>query len=618
MGEQQQLRARYEEIMQWINPPWDPVSKRVDPRPEAATPDKPRGYGIHVDQVSQVCMRWSVLEMGAMPTFRVKPPYVEPALPIPGEPPEQEAARRRTKDIEALQARNKSTQMENLVDEWQSPVNAALHRTLLWASWAKRAFGVAVLRTGWDPVEKIPTCELIENPSQVYRGWTRRDGRRMLQWVNVAEQMSPEEARYRFDIPIPTRADGTVDMAGWAGPDSGALDARPEQQGTVNSMIWAEEYWELQREPGLAPKVVMALIVGGRVIDGPHTYPWRRLPFRVVENEHIPTYQHSKSTAEAMIPLNHAYDDMLDRQHKVIEFEAGPRYKGLNMFHTKDEVSVPGPFQMIPLREGEDIVQIDTRVDFFPTQLHANELKESVYDSTGLTPIAWGRSPNAQTSGRALSAEWRAVELPLASAIINWTPEIIDIYRDWFDFAEEYDDEVRDLVKDYRRFQLIWEPLDIRDATERTLDVIQRLQNNIIDPELAMELTGIENPEEVMARIKAYLVDPIYNPLRYQQLLILKQLTLQIQMQEAEMAAMQEQQGAQQPQQGQQPQPSGVPAGQMPAPGQGPVTEAQNQPGMSPNGGGLPVEVGLLSRTPLEGGSGNQITATVGSGIPIG
>ena len=75
------------------------------------------------------------------------------------------------------------------------------------------------------------------------------------------------------------------------------------------------------------------------------------------------------------------------------------------------------PGNIIPLREGEDIQQIDTRVDFWPAQVHSDELKESLYFSSGLTPIAWGMSPNAQTSGRALSAEWRAVELPLASRL---------------------------------------------------------------------------------------------------------------------------------------------------------------------------------------------------------
>jgi len=624
MGEQQQLRSRYEEVMQWANPPWDPVSKRVNPRPERATPDR-RSDQIHVDQVSQVLMRWSVLEMGELFDFRVEPEYVPQPVQEYNQDPQKTAADREIYNIDRLRTQAHAEGMENVTNEWIE--NANLHRTLLWAAWAKRAFGVAVLRTGWDDLADEPTCELLENPSQVYRGWTKLYGRRMLSWVNVAEAMSPDEANRRFSAGLPIASDGMVDWSSWgyASMEQGDLDQRPEQQGTVGAMIWVEEYWELQRERG---RVMTSFIVAGKIVDGPHYYDWKRLPFRVVENEHIPTYQHSKSTAESMIPINAAYDDMLDRQHTVIEFESGPRYKGLNMYHSQDDVDVPAPFQMVPLREGEDIIQIDTRVDFFPTQLHANELKESTYDTTGLTPIAWGRSPNAQTSGRALSAEWRAVELPLHAALINWTPEILDILRDWWDFAEQYMAEAQRVGQGYRRFKLKWQPLDVRDASERTLDVIQRLNANLIDPETAIEELGYENSSEIMARIKVYLVDPVYNPLRYQQYLVLKQLSQQIEIQQMQLDAVKQQQGqqAQGQQQGQQ---QGQPSTSQPPPGapQGQAAEYMNQPGQTPEGGGspggIPVETGILSRTPLEGGSGNQITATVGGapgggGIPVG
>lgn len=607
-SDQAQLRERYEEVMRWANPPWDAETRMINPRVETATPGRLGEPKIHVDLVSQVVMRWAVLELGNMPTIRVEPKFTAP--PIPEDDPQREVTQRKLYNLDRAIAQLQSTQMENLISEWSGEAN--LPRTLLWAAWAKRAFGVAILRTGWDEIDKLPTVELLENPSQVYRGWTKRYGRRRLSWVSVAEEMAPEEANARYGSRIPIGDDGNVLWSAWLGtPESGNLETRPEQSSEAGRMVWVDEYWELDRKEN--KPVMNALIIAGRVIDGPNRYPWKRLPFRVVENEHIPTYMHGKSTAETMIPINSAYDDMLDRQHRVIEFESGPRYKGLNMYHSGDQVSVPNPGELLPLREGEDIQQIDTRVDFFPTQLHAQELQESTYKATGLTPIAWGMSPNAQTSGRAMSAEWRAVELPLAYALTNWTPEILDVARDWFDFAEEYNADVKKIAKGYRRFRVLWEPLDIRDATEKTLDIIQRLQANIMDPETAMERTGIENPDEVMAKVKAYLTDPIYNPLRFQQYLVLKQLTVQIQMQEMQLQAAQGQVQQQQAASGQ-----GTPADQgQAAAGQqaqgpaGPVGPAQNQPGQSPAGGGLAIDTGILSRTPLEQGSGNQLTAAI-------
>ena len=81
MGDQQQLRARFEEVMRWVNPPWDPVSRRVDPRPEAATASRDGVNIFHVDQVGQVVTRWAALQAAAAPIFRCKPPPTPPPVP---------------------------------------------------------------------------------------------------------------------------------------------------------------------------------------------------------------------------------------------------------------------------------------------------------------------------------------------------------------------------------------------------------------------------------------------------------------------------------------------------------------------------------------------------------
>jgi hypothetical protein len=617
MSDQQQLRARYEEVMRWINPPWDPVSMRVDPRPERATAARQGQNLLHIDKVGQVVTRWAALEAGAMFIFRCKPPVVHP--PVDSGDPGKFAQDRKKYDIDRAIAQNTSTQVEEQTQDWMDVNN--LHRTLLWACWSKEAFGKAILRSGWDDTDGIPTVELLENPSQVYYAWTKRYGRRRLAWALVVDQMSPEEANARFDLQVPLDTTGAVDLGSWTGTfDMGDMDQRGEQQAEVNRYVFAEEFWELTFDDDPARAVRYALIVAGRVVEGPYYYPWKRLPFHVLENEHIATYSHGKSVAEAAIAINEAYDDMLDRQAEVINFESGPRYKGLNMANSGDEVDIPDAFSLIPLGEGQDIQQIDTRVDFFPTQLHATELKDAEYKATGLTPVAWGMSPNAQTSGRALSAEWRAVELPLTVRLVNMTPDIKDVMFSWWDYAEANRDQFKKVAKGYRRFEVLWIPVDIRDQTEKTLDIIQRLNANLVDPETAIEETGKQNVDEIMAKIKAYLMDPIYNPLRYQQYLTLQQLELQIRQtelqiqQQEQMTAAAAAQGAPAP--GAQPAPgdlqaqgtnAAAQAAQGPA---GPITEANNQ------AGGLPIDTSILSQTPLEGGIGNRAIVGLGGQSP--
>lgn len=632
------LRLRYEEVMRWVNPPWDAETRRLDPRPEEATPARDGRGKIHIDLVGQAVDRWAVLEAGAPPTIRVIPPYVSPPDPTEDDPA-QMYANRRLYEIDAQIAQTKSTQMENTTRDWMRDID--FHRTWLWATWAKNAFGKSILRAGWDTEVKLPTLELLENPSQVAYAWTKRYGRRQLAWVMVIDQMLPAEAAARFGLDLPLDDDGYLDFGSWTGAENvGEMDIREEQADALNRMLWVEEYWELDRsdrddddDPEVGTGNVLAVLsVAGRVIEK-RRFPWRRLPFFVNEDAHIATYMHGRSTAERLIGINAAYDDMLTRQQEVIDFESGPRYKGLNMGNSGDEIEMPGPFELLPLREGEDIQQIDTRVDFYPTQAHAEELRQAKYHSTGLTPIAWGMSPNAQTSGRALSAEWRAVELPLAAKLINAGPEVRAIVGLWWDFAEQYHEEFRELAEGYRRIEVIWEPLDIRDASERTLDTIQLLNANLVDPETAMQKVGIENADEVMSRIKAYLVDPVYNPLRYQQYLILQQLAIQIQ--QAQLQLIQMQQGMGLP-----PTPPPSPGGALPADplmkqiaetaqqGQnaagvaaqgpaGPVTEAMNQPGMAPGGGGEPmVDTSILSQTPMQGGVGNRAIVRGGSPEP--
>jgi hypothetical protein len=636
-GEQMLLRARYETIMQWVNPPWDPISQQVDPRPDMATAERDGRSKLHVDLTNPAVDRWAVLQAGAPVVFRCKPPYVD--LPVPSDDVKTDALNKKKYDIDRMIAQEVSSRIENRTQDWIDANN--LNRTLLWAVWAKEAFGKSILRVGYDDQEKIPTAELLENPSTVYYGWDRRYGRRKLAWVAVVEELSALEANRRYGLDMPIDDEGSLRLASWTGLfDQGDMDQRPEQDQTNQRWITAMEYHELIPDPADPKKTVAScsIIVAGRIVEGPHVYPWSKLPFLVLENQHIPTWQHGKSTAEVIIPINAAMDDMLTRQREVIDYESGPRYKGLNMLNSSEEVSVPPPFQMIPLREGEDIAQIDTRVDFFPSELHGNQLYEGIHRGTGLTPIAWGMSPNAQTSGRAMSAEWRAVELPMTGKLVNLSPEVKDLTILWWDIASAYDDETKRLGSfakkegasaPYRRFEALWVPLDIRDKTEKTQDVIQRVQAFLLDPETAIEELGHQNGDEIMARIKAYLVDPIYNTLHYQQLLTLQQLELQIRQQELEVSMMEQQaaaaQGEQQagpPAPGGQPSPGDLAAQGQNAAGQaaqgpaGPVGEGDNQPGMSPGGGGLPLDTSILSQTPLSGGIGNRVVVPLGGEGP--
>jgi hypothetical protein len=638
-GDLQNLRVRCEEVMRWVNPPWDPMTQRQDPRPEAQSAYRAGRAKIHTDLVSQVVDRWASLQAGVPFIFRCKPPFIAPPIDNPNDP-EATDENRKLYEIDRAEAQIHTSSIESQTTDWMLDNNFA--RTWLWANWSKEAFGKAIIKSGWDPDLQAPTAELYENPSTVAYGWSKRYGTRRLSWVSVFDQLDPSEVYRRFGIGIPVDASGYVDLGSWTGSiDNSDMDTRIEQSGALNRMVTVEEYWEwvpggwnddsdeddTTVTPGYAR---FAFIIAGRVIED-HEYKFlKRLPFHVLENSHVPTYMHGKSTAESAISINSAYDDLLTRQHEVIEFESGPRYLGIGMKNA-DDVDIPAPFELLPLDDNQMVQQLDTRVDFFPSELHAKQLiEEALTRATGLTSIAWGMSPNAQTSGRAMSAEWRAVELPLTARLLNQGPEARELLMCWWDYAEAYSADARQIAKGDRRFEIIWVPFDIRDKTEKTLDLVQRLNAHLIDPETAIEESGYENGAEIMAKIRRYLLDPVWNPLNVQQYLTLQQLALTIRQTAMQVAQMEQQMGGQQP--GTEGMPAGGPAGGpvdalaaqgVNAAGQaaqgatGPVTEANNQPGTAPGAGsGLPMDTGILMRTPMQGGIGNQTQVQLGGPGP--
>lgn len=623
VGDLTSLRLRYEEIMRWINPPWDPIAGLPDPRPEQASMARDGVSKIHTDLVGPVVNRWAALQAGVPFVFRCRPLYIAPPVENPNDQQATETARK-LYEIDRQREQNRTAAIEEQTQQWM--LDAHFDRTWLWGAWSREAFGKAIFKTGWDPDEKRPTLELYENPSTVAYGWSKRYGNRRLAWVSVFDQIDPIEAYRRFGIELPLDRNGALDAAAWTGSadDTTDMDTRAEQSEQLATMLTVEEYWEwVPRERDAdgdegAGGARYSFILAGRVLET-RLYPFlKRLPFHVTEAEHVLTYLHGKSTAESAMAINAAYDDLLTRQHEVIEFESGPRYVGIGMKNA-DEVDIPAPFELLPLDDNQQIIQLDTRVDFFPSELHAKQLiEEALTRSTGLTAIAWGMSPNAQTSGRAMTAEWRAVELPLTSRLLNMIPEAREIFACWWDYAEAYSSDAKAIRREGRQFEVIPVSFDIRDKTEKTLDIIQRLQAHIIDPETAIEESGYENVGEIMARIRRFLLDPVWNPLNVQQYLTLQQLALSIRQQALEVAAMEQQAGQQAGSEapggpGTTPTPESIAAQGIQAAGQGaqgpsgPVTEANNQPGTSPGpGAGVPLDTGILLRTPIQGGIGNQ------------
>ncbi len=88
---------------------------------------------------------------------------------------------------------------------------------------------------------------------------------------------------------------------------------------------------------------------------------------------------------------------------------SAPRFQLLNSVHGRD-VYLPGAFELVAREDQEWIEQILTRIDVFPAQAHFTILTDCCIGSPEWPPIVRGLIANAQTSGRALTASWKATE----------------------------------------------------------------------------------------------------------------------------------------------------------------------------------------------------------------
>jgi hypothetical protein len=136
---------------------------------------------------------------------------------------------------------------------------------------------------------------------------------------------------------------------------------------------------------------------------------------------------------------------------------------------------------MIPLQDTQRIEQILARIDAYPGQVHFNFLMQELLPRvTGLPPIVWGLIANAQTSGRALTASWKATETRLAGKLMR-NEQSLQRYLDiCLDYARHYDWQGSRTVfrnlsgKDFDDFRWNFPAMEPRDYQEVTQDAIFR------------------------------------------------------------------------------------------------------------------------------------------------
>lgn len=523
---------------------------------------------------------WASLEAAKPPTVRAESERVPPPIPVPDQ--KMAAMQAMAYDLERRAESTNSDIRSARLRGWMRGDNFALkHHT---AVRRKNLYGFSWMKVLPQPWRKGIKSHVLRDPTHVYPLWSQHDPGD-LEAVFSAQRMSARLANARWDLGLKfdTRRGGNpMAVAFERGDDEGRYeDMVTRWYDSSRTQLYVEELWWIDRQFGAMGQetgstVHMAVRVLDQIVEM-HTFDWPVLPYVYWEN----TDERDSfgwSDIAGVIDINDEFNRRVSDQADVIRLFASPRFQLLGSIDSRD-VPMPGKFEMISLQDQERIEQILTRIDVFPTQAHFDILTDLLHRVSGLPPIVWGLINNAQTSGRALSASWKATEARLLPKLMRnevscrqYLDVLLGMARsyDWYGAATAF--QTRD-DEPFEDWTWTFPPMEPRDFNEVTMDAITRRDAGLTDTIRAMRDTGVEDAEELLESIKAEFNDIDLHPDKVNA----KLLATQAQMSNMQMA--QQLMGPQQP-------PAPTAPGAQPPPGAG-APPAQNAapPGME---GALP------------------------------
>jgi hypothetical protein len=501
-GDMESVRTRCETYLNWYSPPFNEYLGTHD---AWTNPLKVEEIGLtraNFPIARAVVDIWTALEAAAPPTARAEPERVTP--PVPSLDENEAAAMREMykiyRDLEGLKANLRSSYIRRWMRRDTFPIKhyRAVRR--------KNLYGFAWQKVWPNGKTRAPQSSVLRNPATVYPVWSERDPDD-LEAILVAHQKAATWANARYGLNL--RVSNGI-IVGSHDPRYRDLNERWTDR--TRAMVWVEELWWVEREYNRdnsikSSRVHMATRVFDKIVEHEVYEGWVNVPYVYWEN----TDERDSfgwSDIAGVIDINDEFNRRLSQEGDIIGSYSAPRFQLLGAMLGR-QVEMPGPFELIPLQDQERIEQILTRIDVFPTQQHFTILTDLLHRVSGLPPITWGLIANAQTSGRALTASWKATEARLAPKLMRneqslnrWKEIAINyatLYR-WDDAHELFRDRQGRPFDDFR-----WEfpPMEPRDFQEVTADAITKRDAGLQTSIDAMRETGNEAAEDTQEQVLA-------------------------------------------------------------------------------------------------------------------
>lgn len=534
-GHRHAVRERNAAYLRAFSPSFDSRLKEHDQWGDPLRQEDENHYRSSYNVTRAVVELWSSLEASEFPAIRWQEAYLP--VPAPSLDEQENAIRQQMFTTSKLVARTVATMREQalLAHVRRSELPYHFYRAVR----RKNVYGHSWLKTIPDPARRTFKVFTNIDPSTVYPVYSSFDDER-LDAILVGTRRSVVSINAEFP--------GTLDLARDGLSLASDVDIyNPTQDRGLDAdrnFVWVEDYWVVDptweeiTELGVVvrSRVVNAIRINGKVVQRTEYPGWRDVPYIQwqIDNERD---QLGFSDVALMLPIQDSINRFMSQQQDVIAGESRPKYKYRG---DADRQIILQDESVISLDPDEDIEQIQTRIDVFPTDRHGQQLIEVMSRATGLPDTVWGRITAAQNSGRALATAWRAVAARMVPRTLANTVSTKRVLSMWCDWMELYQwDNAPELFAGNRDFDLDFPNQEPRDFMEVSTEAIQAHQAGLIDQAEAMKLRGERSPDQMIDAVRREYMDPILHPEKEQARILLVRLKQQvaIEAQQADYAA---------------------------------------------------------------------------------
>ncbi len=402
----------------------------------------------------------------------------------------------------------------------------------------KSTYGLSFLKPYWNEEDDRPDVHVIEQPQNLMVGYGSSDYN-VVDWAIYEYALSPIEALRRFkDIEITNpgrekplevgiRVTHDDPLAQRANIDPTGVTTRNLPSGKVKNQyeekqvtVW--DYWYRHTDGN----IYNAILVQGTVAEGPTAHPeMPEVPYIPIESMHEPGTPEGLSTVELLTTVQMGLNRAISHFAQIVADNTGVAYQiiGENADSAPDGI-VPREDEAINPGAGNKIEAIARPVNNFPISQLIEEYRREAHRITGIPEIMFGALPGADTSGRATTVQVQAainrlhqkrnrLYRGLKQLLLFWgymlkqkNPSITTTTNaqaeDGKTGVVSTQIKVGDFIKGSERWKIIAPEITPRDSIENAQNAINLVNAKLLPLVEAMDMIGVENPEQMIATIE--------------------------------------------------------------------------------------------------------------------